>query len=140
MAETVKKLLKINLRARSKDNIHRLLGDVLGGELVSDRGSDTIGDFLGSTFVLGGVMFDIVVPTKSDSPLSQTIDKYGEGIDSICFATENMNDTRKQLEASDITFSRVTEFHGNKVAFVHPRNACGIGIEFIEGPMAEINS
>jgi hypothetical protein len=137
MTQVVSQLLKINLRMRSRENIGHLLCDVLGGSAGHDRGSETIGEFEGSTFVVGGVTFDVVVPSGPDAPLSKVIDKHGEGIDSICYAVDDMDHTQAQLQTHGIEFSRLTEFHGNKVAFVHPRDACGIALEFIQGPLVE---
>ena len=137
MTEVVSRLLKINLRMRSKENVHRLLCDVLGGSPGHDRGADTIGEFEGSTIELAGVTFDVVVPSSPEAPLSKVIDKRGEGIDSICYAVEDMAHTQDKLREHGIEFSRLMEFHGNKVAFVHPRDACGIALEFIQGPPLE---
>ena len=119
------------------ENARALLCDTLGAVIVNDRGDDTIGDFKGTTVELGGVMFDIVVPSGPDAPLAKVIDKYGEGIDSICFSVDNMQDTQAQLRSKGIEFSRLSEFHGNQVAFVHPRDANGIGLEFIQGAVTE---
>ena len=137
MTGVVSQLLKINLRMRSKENIRRLLCDVLGGSSGHDRGADTIGEFEASTFELGGVTFDVVVPSSPDAPLARIIDKHGEGIDSICYAVDDMAHTQQRLAEHGIEFSRLTEFHDNKVAFVHPRDACGIALEFIQGPVAD---
>lgn len=137
MADTISKLLKINIRARSLENARALLCDVLGGEVAHDRGDDTIGDFTGTTVELGGVLFDIVVPASDDAPLAKVIDKYGEGIDSICFSVDDMGDTQAQLKSKGMEFASLREFHGNKVAFVHPRDANGVGLEFIQAAVAE---
>lgn len=137
MSEPVSKLLKINLRAKSKASISTLLCDVLGGTLVSDRGSDTIGEFEGATFNVGGVLLDVIVPTTPDASLAKVIDKHGEGIDSICYAVDDIEATRRRFQNHGIEFSRLTEFHGNKVAFVHPRDANGVGLEFIQGPITD---
>ena len=137
MTQPVSHLLKINVRARSKDGVGALLLDILGADPVHDRGADTIGEFEGNVVQLGGVMFDIVVPTSPDSALAKVIDQHGEGIDSICFAVDDIDTVRGRFAATGVEFARLTEFHGNKVGFVRPRDACGIGLEFIEGPLAE---
>ncbi len=137
MSQAVSKLLKINLRAKSKDSISTLLCDVLGANLLNDRGDDTIGEFEGATFDLGGVMLDVVIPTSPDSSLAKVIDKHGEGIDSICYAVDDIEVTRRSFHEHGIEFSRFTEFHGNKVAFVHPRDANGVGLEFIQGAITD---
>ncbi|HIG43117.1 MAG: VOC family protein [bacterium] len=137
MPDVVSKLLKINVRARSLESAKALLCDVLGANELSNRGNDTIGDFTGSVVSLGGVMFDIVVPDSDEAPLAKVIEKHGEGIDSICFSVDDMDHTQMHLRSKGIEFSRLSEFHNNKVAFVHPREANGIALEFIQGPVAE---
>ncbi len=86
MPDVISKVMKINIRARSKDRITTLLKDILGGEPGPDRGTNTIGDFEGAYINLGGVAFDVMVPTDPEGGLAKVIDKHGEGIDSICFA------------------------------------------------------
>lgn len=140
MTDVVSNLLKINIRAKSMKDAKALFCGILGAELAHDRGDDTIGEFEGCTVRLGGILFDIVVPSTPDAPLAKVIDKYGEGIDSICFAVEDMDETQARLKSNGIEFSRYTEFHGNKVAFVHPRDANGVAMEFIQGPVVETNN
>ena len=85
MPDVISKVMKINIRARSKERIHTLLEDILGGERGPVRGSDTIGDFDGGYVNVGGVVFDVMVPNDPDGALAKVIDKHGEGVDSICF-------------------------------------------------------
>jgi hypothetical protein len=109
MTDVVSQLLKINLRARSKESISRLLSDVLEGEMVHDRGTDTIGEFEGTTFMVAGVMFDVVIPTHDDAPLAKVIDKHGEGIDSSIGILTGM-------------FGQQVEYRNGSVAFwLHER-------------------
>ena len=132
MPKTISSVMKINIRARSKDRINVLLKDILGGEPGPDRGANTIGDFEGAFINVGGVVFDVMVPTDPDGGLAKVIEKHGEGIDSICFAVEDMDYTRKVLAENGIEFARDQQFHGSRVAFVHPRDANGISLEFIQ--------
>ena len=137
MPKTISRVMKINIRARSKDRIHTLLKDILGGESGPDRGADTIGDFEGAFIDVGGVTFDVMVPTDPEGGLAKVIDRHGEGIDSICFAVEDMDYTRSVFQEHGIDFARDQEFHGNRVAFVHPRDASGISLEFIQPATGE---
>lgn len=139
MTDVVKKLLKVNLRARSKARAQQLLLEVLGGEAGHDRSTDTIDDFEASLYTVGGVLFDVVVPTSPTSSLAKVIDKHGEGVDSLCYGVADIELVRERFRSKDIEFARMSEFHGNKVGFVHPRDACGMGLEFIEGPLAELD-
>lgn len=137
MSDVVSRLLKINIRARSKENALALLCDGLGGNVVSDRGGNTIGEFQGCVVDVAGVMIDVVVPDGPDTALGRVIEKYGEGVDSICFAVDDMEHTQSHLKNHGIEFSRSTEFQGNKVGFVHPRNAQGLGLEFIQDTITD---
>jgi hypothetical protein len=48
MPDAVSGVMKINIRACSKDRINTLLQDILGGEPGPGRGTNTIGDFEGA--------------------------------------------------------------------------------------------
>jgi hypothetical protein len=125
--------MKINIRARSRDRIEHLLRDVLGGAAGQDRGANTIGDFEGAFFHVGGVTFDVMVPNGPDSPLARVIDRHGEGIDSICFSVDDMDYTQAALAKRGVEFSHRREFRGQQVAFVSRKDACGMSLEFIQG-------
>ena len=138
MPDVVSKVMKINLRARSRERIEHLLVDLLGAAPGPDRGANTRGDFEGAFFDFGGVSFDVMVPNRPDSSLARVIERYGEGIDSICFSVDDMEHTQAELATHGIEFSSLEEFRGNQVAFVSRKDACGISLEFIqpagEGP------
>ncbi len=132
MPDVVSKLMKINLRVRSRDRIEHLLVDVLGATAGPDRGANTRGDFDGAFFDVGGVTFDVMVPNGPDSSLARVIERHGEGIDSICFSVDDMDHTQAELAKRGVEFSSLEEFRGNQVAFVSRKDACGISLEFIQ--------
>ena len=132
MTETVSKLLKINVRARSMEKARAIFCDLLGGELLHDRGGNTIGDFDGAMVRVGDVTIDLVVPNDPNGRLARVIDKHGEGLDSICFSVESMDATREALRAKGVEFASESDFGGSRVAFVHPRETGGVALEFIE--------
>jgi hypothetical protein len=74
-----------------------------------------------------------MVPNDPDGALAKVIDKHGEGIDSICFAVDDMDYTEGELNKHGIEFARRQAFHGTEIAFVRARDACGISLEFIQG-------
>ena len=134
MPDVVSRVMKINLRARSREGIEHLLVDVLGAAPGPDRGSNTRGDFDGAFFDVGGVTFDVMVPNGPESALERVIERYGEGIDSICFSVDDMDHTQSELAKQGVQFSSLEEFRGNRVAFVSRKDACGISLEFIQPP------
>ncbi len=60
-----------------------LFEDLLGADLIHDRGSDTIGHFHGTMLRLGGVVVDLMAPNKIDGVLAKSIEKRGEGLDIV---------------------------------------------------------
>ena len=128
-------LMKINLRMRSMECAKRLMTELLGGEVVHERGSDTLGDYESCTFKVADVIFDVVIPASSESDIAKVIEKHGEGIDSICLAVDDVDAVKGHLNSKDIQFSYEAEYQGHRIAFIHPRDACGVKLEFIDGPM-----
>jgi methylmalonyl-CoA/ethylmalonyl-CoA epimerase len=137
MPDVISKVMKINIRARSRERIETLLTDVLGGTAGWDRGAKTIGDFEGAFFDVGGITFDVMVPNDPDGALAKTIEKHGEGIDSICFSVDDMDHTQAELARHGVEFSHRRDFNGAQVAFVSRKDACGMSLEFIQGAAAE---
>lgn len=125
-------LMKVNIRAKSMDSARAVFQDVLGAELVHDRGGDTIGDFDGAMFKVGDLVLDVMAPNKPDGKFARSLEKRGEGPDSLCFRVPSLDAVRSRLRDAGIEMINVREFHGNKIGFVHPRDCCGVLIEFIE--------
>jgi 4-hydroxyphenylpyruvate dioxygenase-like putative hemolysin len=73
-----------------------------------------------------------MAPNTPDSVLAKNIEKRGSGLDSICLEVENLDDTIAELKAKGIEAINRTEYHGHKIAFIHPRDAFGMLIEMIE--------
>lgn len=125
-------LMKVNVRVRSMEKAMEFLQNVLGAEPMHDRGSDTIGDFNGATVKLGNLVLDVMAPNDPEGALARSIDKRGEGLDSICLQVKSFDDVEKSLAEHGIELINRHVFHGNKVGFIHPRDALGMVIELIE--------
>jgi catechol 2,3-dioxygenase-like lactoylglutathione lyase family enzyme len=136
LAHRITKLLKVNLRARDGAAVLQFLQQALGAEPLKDRGDDTIGQFTGATAQLADLVFDVVSPSSEDGALAKSIDQRGEGYDSIALQVENLDDTVAHLEGMGVRVINRTDYHGSKIAFIHPRSAFGMLIELIERPSA----
>lgn len=134
MAHRIIGLIKVNLRVRDQGAAMRFLLEALGGSAIRDRGEDTIGEFTGATAQVADLVFDVVAPTDPDGALAKSIDQRGEGYDSIALQVENLDDTTAHLEGMGIRVVNRTDYHGSKIAFIHPRTAFGMLIELIERP------
>jgi methylmalonyl-CoA/ethylmalonyl-CoA epimerase len=132
MAHRILGLAKINLRVLDLHGTIERFGDLLGAEPLRDRGSDTIGAFDGATMRLGDVVLDVVAPNDPDGALAKNIERRGEGLDSIAYLVENLDDTAAHLAERDVSLIIRTEYHGTRIGFVHPKQASGVLIELIE--------
>lgn len=125
-------MAKVNVRVSKLSDALQFFEQALGGERLHDRGSDTIGEFDGATMRVGDVVLDFVAPNTSDGALAKSIEKRGQGIDSLAFRVENLDDTAAALRELGIELVNRTEYHGTRIGFIHPRAAFGMLIELIE--------
>lgn len=132
MSRAVRRLLKINVRVRDLDKALAVYCDVLGAELINNRGDDTIGDFTGATVRLGEVIFDLVAPTDPEGKLAQAVEKRGEGLDSIAFLVDDLDASLSALGEHGVRAVNPHEYHGSRLAFIHPKDTCGVLMELIQ--------
>lgn len=132
MGHRVKQFVKVNVRVKDLQDAIGFFEGTFGAKLIKNRGSDTIGDFDGATVDLGGVVLDLVAPNKPDGALARSIEKRGEGLDSLVYQVDNLEDTAAALKSRGIPLINRHEYHGHKIGFIHPRDAHGILIELIE--------
>lgn len=125
-------MAKVNVRVSKLSDALQFFEQALGGERLHDRGSDTIGEFDGATMRVGDVVLDFIAPNTSDGALAKSIEKRGQGIDSLAFRVENLDDTAAALRELGIELVNRTEYHGTRIGFIHPRAAFGMLIELIE--------
>ena len=134
MAHKITNLIKVNVRASDMSEARQFFEGVLGAELREDRGDDTIGEFTGTMVQFGDDIVDIVSPTHDEAPVAKAIAKRGQGLDSLCYEVENLDDTIAHLKGNGIEVINHAERKGSKIAFIHPKDAMGILIELIERP------
>lgn len=134
MAHKIKNLIKVNVRVKELQPALDFFEATFGATLIHNRGDATIGDFDGAMLDLGGAVLDFVAPNKPDGLLAKSIEKRGQGLDSIAFEVENIEDTAAALDRKGIALINRHEIRGSKVGFVHPKDAFGMLIELIERP------
>lgn len=132
MAHRVTNFTKVNVRVSDLNAALDFFEQTFGAKLLENRGSDTIGDFDGAMMELGGAVFDFVAPNSADGQLAKSIEKRGQGLDSVVFDVENLDDTEAALKERGIALINRTEIRGHKIGFVHPKDAFGVLIELIE--------
>lgn len=84
-------------------------------------------------FTVGNIHLELLEPTSADSPLTTFLEKHGEGLHHVAFATD---DITEQLQKASKAGCRLihempVEGAGGKLtAFLHPKSTHGVLTEF----------
>ena len=84
-------------------------------------------------FHAGEVHLELLEPTAEDSPIAKFLEKNGEGLHHIAFATDDLAGQLGQAKDAGIKLIHEVPFEGaaNKmVAFLHPKFTHGVLTEF----------
>ena len=88
-------------------------------------------------FKVGQTKIELLEPTSEDSTIAKFIEKRGEGIHHMAFATENVNDALKEVEGKGVRLidhEARPGAEGLNIAFLHPKSTGGVLTELCEHP------
>lgn len=77
-----------------------------------------------------GTFIELVAPLSPDSPVGRAIEKRGEGVHSVVFAVDNLEETVNVLTENSAQVIPSDDLDGN--AFVHPRSTHGVLLQMQE--------
>ncbi len=89
-------------------------------------------------FTLGGLQIELMSPTDEDGNIARFIKKRGEGLMTITFVTDDLDENIKYLESKGVRIvgkmlDHYAQFGDDKVhtpyCFIHPRDFFGIMVE-----------
>jgi methylmalonyl-CoA/ethylmalonyl-CoA epimerase len=86
---------------------------------------------------IGGVRFEFLEPTTTDSPISRFIEKRGGGIHHLALYVTDLDSKLKALKEKGIPLiDEVPRIgaEGCRIAFLHPKAMAGILVELMERP------
>lgn len=84
-------------------------------------------------FAVGEVHIELLEPTAPDSPIAKFLEKQGEGIHHIAYATDDIEGQLRQAAAKGARLIHEQPFEGAEgklVAFLHPKSTHGVLTEF----------
>ncbi len=84
-------------------------------------------------FTVGEVHLELLEPTSPDSPVAKFLEKNGEGIHHVAFATDDINGQLRQAADAGCRLINEQPFEGaagKLVAFLHPKSTHGVLTEF----------
>lgn len=84
-------------------------------------------------FDVGGVHIELLEPTSPESTIAQFIEKRGEGIHHIAFASDDIAGQLAGAKGAGVKLLHEVPFEGaagKLVAFLHPKSTYGVLTEF----------
>lgn len=84
-------------------------------------------------FTVGDTHIELLEPTADDSPVAKFLEKNGEGIHHIAFATDDIGAQLGQASEAGVRLIHEVPIDGaggKLVAFLHPKSTFGVLTEF----------
>lgn len=84
---------------------------------------------------IGEINIELLEPTSSESPIAKFLEKNGEGMHHIAFATTSIDEKLERARNAGVRLLHEVPFqgaHGKLVAFLHPKSCHGILTEFCQ--------
>ncbi len=88
-------------------------------------------------FMVGQTKIELLEPTDEESTIAKFIEKKGEGIHHIAYATENVNEALQEMEDKGVRLiDREARggAEGLRIAFLHPKSTGSVLTELCEHP------
>ena len=123
---TEPKFAKINFLVRDARAAYEYAQEVLGADVVTEPHETPIGEI--AQVGLHGLVMEFIQPPQG-SRMEAMIDRRGEGIDSIGFATDDLAATASAIEARGGRFVRPADSGLDETAWLHPKNPLSLSIE-----------
>jgi methylmalonyl-CoA/ethylmalonyl-CoA epimerase len=88
-------------------------------------------------FKIGQTKIELLESTDPEGPVGKFIEKRGEGVHHIAFATDNLQDSLDNLADKGLSLIDKTPRKGAEglnIAFLHPKSTFGVLTELCEDP------
>ncbi len=130
----MEKLEHIGIAVKNLDKANQLFAKLLGKEpyKIEDVPQEGVRT---SFFDVGGIKIELLEATRADSPIANFIEKRGEGLHHLAFATERIEDKMKEL--SDKEFRLLSDkpkpgADNKMIAFLHPKTTNHVLVELCQ--------
>jgi methylmalonyl-CoA/ethylmalonyl-CoA epimerase len=88
-------------------------------------------------FQIGQTKIELLEPTSEESTIAKFIEKRGEGVHHIAYATTNLSEALKDVEAKGVKLIDAQPRKGAEglnIAFLHPKSTGSVLTELCEHP------
>ena len=130
----ITKIDHLGIAVKSLDTVIAYYEDVLG---LKCEGREEVESQKVKTafFAAGDVHIELLEPTSDDSPIAKFLEKNGEGIHHIAFATDDIVGQLSNAKEKGARLIHEVPFAGaggKQVAFLHPKSTFGVLTEFCQ--------
>lgn len=94
-------------------------------------------------FKVGETKIELLESTDPEGPIGKFIEKKGEGVHHIAFATDNLQENLDKLSEKGVRLidkSPRKGAEGLNIAFIHPKSTMGVLTELCEDPNKTANN
>ena len=114
----------------------KVFGDILG---IDNTSTEEVVDqkVVTDIFDTGRGKVELLEATSDDSPISNFLEKRGNGVHHIAFLVDDLEIALKDLAESGIDLidkSPRIGAEGMLIAFLHPKSTCGVLVELCQKP------
>ena len=129
----VKKIDHICIAVKNLEDAKKTWQPLLGKSKPDDEYIDEPEKINVARYYLGNVGFELMESTTPDGDVAKFIEKRGEGIMLISLNVDNTRKTMSELKEKGYPFiGDARKFRDCEFAFVHPKAANGVLLEFID--------
>ena len=130
----ITKIDHLGIAVKSLETVTAYYEDVLG---LKCEGREEVESQKVKTafFAAGEVHIELLEPTSDDSPIAKFLEKNGEGIHHIAFATDDIEGQLGHAKDKGARLIHEVPFTGagdKLVAFLHPKSTHGVLTEFCQ--------
>lgn len=128
----IRKIDHLGIAVKSLDETVAFYEKVLG-LTCGDRDEVASQKVRTAFFSVGETHIELLEPTSPDSPIAKFLEKNGEGIHHVAYATDDIEGQLKQAAANGARLIHEVPFEGAEgklVAFLHPKSTHGVLTEF----------
>lgn len=125
----------VGIAVRAADEALGFYRDVLGLPVTKDAVLEEQG-VRGVLLSAGETEIELLQPLRTGSPVGRFLESRGEGLHHLCFGTDDIEAELKVARERGLPLidERPRPGLAGMIAFIHPRAACGVLVEFAQPP------
>jgi methylmalonyl-CoA/ethylmalonyl-CoA epimerase len=123
----------ICIAVKNLEDAKKVWGPLMGKDKPDDEYIDEPEKIKVARYYIGEVGFELMESTTPDGDVARHIEKRGEGVMLLSFNVDSTRGAMDELQEKGYKFiGGARKFRDCEFAFVHPKGATGVLLEFID--------